>query len=666
MVKRLLRSFHEEAKDYFVQKREREAKETIRSLRDLGFISPIHTIANTSITGSDLGFISPILTLTWFGRFLTENASAIQKELEDEHHVTKRELLEVQGKLKVALMLHKTITAVDQAKAHAVQNVMFKHLIYGWRHAQSAELAEIRAMKATAMAESALYEVEKQAEEDLKALEKEKTDIIEKSAEEKQNDRLRRALQTLIFNINFSSETGALEVRCFRFMVSLWRSRVAREKEQSILKEAFLHKLAKKEDQIMVLNKEHETALEVAERDAVAREEACREDARETITKLEHEVVNLEELGKNMVETAQNTANEKVEAFKLQAEEKEKFLGFKLTKANDEIKKLETDIVILNTKQLHRQACFRIRHFRTVQELMLFQHLSCKLSVESWLRQYDYEKEITERTSWTRLKTWKGISDTNKCRKWWLLKVSSYLSMNIKLEKHMNEMRALKEEAAAAANEARNEIAMLEDTNEDLEYIIQDLQDEVKDLAMKLDATSRSTALTISVKEQGMDELCIDGIPMAGMDLIASKGETAKKTRVRRPMVKPKPPGRAAVRTGFEEALEKARKMAEKLLDRRDMEGLARPVCEADAGAIIRQAEILEEKGEEKYTIYHETGADDKRAKRKIDRHCKDVYNIMRGLGDGRLGDFPRECGRCIHEINHEQNENPYIIHFVK
>ena len=139
-----------------------------------------------------------------------------------------------------------------------------------------------------------------------------------------------------------------------------------------------------------------------------------------------------------------------------------------------------------------------------------------------------------------------------------------------------------------------------------------------------------------------MDPLCIDGVPMLDVTLSASQAPSAKKKRIRRPMVKPKPPGRATVRTGYEETLEKARKVAQKLLDRRDIQGAARPIACADAGAIIRQAEILEEKAEEKYEVNFVTGKDDKRAQRKIARHCKDACNLLTDMQEGRWGDFPR------------------------
>ena len=84
------------------------------------------------------------------------------------------------------------------------------------------------------------------------------------------------------------------------------------------------------------IKEEHEKALIAAEDDALAREERCREEARESILKLETEIGRLESLGQKMVEDAQKHAEEKVAAFKLQAEEKEALLHAKLKNRDKE------------------------------------------------------------------------------------------------------------------------------------------------------------------------------------------------------------------------------------------------------------------------------------------------------------------------------------------
>jgi len=510
-----------------------------------------------------------------------------------------------------------------------------------------ALLAELEDQKENAAA--AREKSQKEAEEAMMMSEKEIKDT-----------KMRRALETIIFRAQFCSETGKLQEKLIRTTVALWKSRSAWEKSEAVLRLAMTHALAKKEKEFVQRGADHEQKIAAFEALYASQKEALRAQALQEQSELRNEVSRLQGAATSMVEEAQDKADEKVKAYKLQSEGRIMVLESALVEvkgsSDGRINELEADVKLFRRKETHASAIHNMRHSMTRQELAHSEALNVAQCVHAWRAHQRHQAEQEALDSFSRFKIWKTYSDISKARRWFMAKIAAMGALSQARGEHAISMSKLKDVMRQQASDSRQEIDDLEEMVEDQGYIIQDLEDEVRDLAMKLDQASRGTKLEISITSRELDPLCIDGIPVGKVDITASvdqKSRAAKRGQ-RRPMIKPRPAGKAVVRTGYEEILEKSRHIAQNLLD-----NVKRRNRDADAGSIIRQAEDLEAKGEAKYEVHHGDPenselAKDKvahqRAKRKQDRICKDSLAILSSQIEARRVEPIIECGRVMWE----------------
>ena len=67
-------------------------------------------------------------------RGLEEASESAAKQHQEDYKKIQDELSRCQGQLRVAMMIHKTVSTVNEIQANAVESVMFRHLLHGWRY----------------------------------------------------------------------------------------------------------------------------------------------------------------------------------------------------------------------------------------------------------------------------------------------------------------------------------------------------------------------------------------------------------------------------------------------------------------------------------------------------------------------------------------------------